>query len=82
MMASLRGHKMEKFFTTGDVAKFLNANSETIRRYCDSGELAFEKGPLTNHRRISHESLLRFLEKRGISKDILEKEFLSPATPL
>ncbi|OGS37111.1 MAG: hypothetical protein A2293_12955 [Elusimicrobia bacterium RIFOXYB2_FULL_49_7] len=62
------------FYTTGEIADMLGAHPDTVRKYCDSGELRAEKGALSPHRRIKREELIAFLEKKGISKNIIDRK--------
>lgn len=64
---------MKTTYTTGEIARILGTHPDTVRKYCDSGELESEKGVLSTHRRIKRQSLIAFLEKRGISKELLDR---------
>jgi len=65
---------MRPTYTTGEVARILGTHPDTIRNYCDSGELAMERGILFTHRRIKRESLITFLQKRGIPGDVIDRK--------
>jgi len=65
---------MRPTYTTGEVARILGTHPDTIRNYCDSGELETERGILFTHRRIKKESLIAFLQKRGIPGDVIDRK--------
>jgi excisionase family DNA binding protein len=63
----------KRILSTGEVAKILGVHIDTVRRYCDSGELRFEKGLLSTHRRIRPEELEVFMLNRGVSEEAIIK---------
>jgi len=63
----------EKSYSTGDVARILGVHIDTVRRFCNNGELDFEKGLLSTHRRIRPASLEIFMSRRGVSKEDIKK---------
>ena len=65
--------KPEKTFSTGDIALILGVHIDTVRRFCNNGELEFEKGLMSTHRRIRPGSLDAFLVRRGVSKEDIKK---------
>lgn len=62
-----------KRYSTGEAAKILGVHIDTVRRFCDNGELEFEKGLLSTHRRIKPSSLEKFMLGRGISENTIKK---------
>lgn len=65
-------------YSTGAVAEILGVHIDTVRRFCDNGELAFEKGLLSTHRKIRLESLEKFMRGRGISEKIIKESCARP----
>jgi len=63
----------KKTYSTGDVARVLGVHIDTVRRFCNNGELDFEKGLMSTHRRISPGSLEAFMARRGVSKEDIKK---------
>lgn len=63
----------EKSYSTGDVARILGVHIDTVRRFCNNGELEFEKGLLSTHRWIRPGSLEIFMLRRGVSKEDIKK---------
>jgi DNA-binding transcriptional MerR regulator len=41
-------------YSTGQVAEILGVHVDTVRRFCDNGELEFEKGLLSTHMDLSN----------------------------
>ncbi len=62
-----------KRYSTGEAAKILGVHIDTVRRFCDNGDLEFEKGLLSTHRRIRPSSLEKFMLGRGISENIIKE---------
>ena len=62
-----------KIYSTGEAAKILGVHIDTVRRFCDNGELEFEKGLLSTHRRIKPSSLEKFMLSRGISENTIRE---------
>jgi excisionase family DNA binding protein len=62
-----------KIYSTGEAAKILGVHIDTVRRFCDNGELEFEKGLLSTHRRIKSLSLEKFMLSRGISENTIKE---------
>jgi excisionase family DNA binding protein len=62
-----------KRYSTGEAAKILGVHIDTVRRFCDNGELEFERGLLSTHRKISPSSLEKFMLGRGISEKIIKE---------
>jgi len=63
----------EKAFSTGAVARILGVHIDTVRRFCNNGELEFEKGLMSTHRRIRPGSLEIFMLRRGVSMQDIKK---------
>ncbi len=71
-MGAARGNKTvsqilatRRMFTTGQVARILNASSRTVCKWCDSGRLESHRLPMSEARRIHRESVVKFLRKEG-----------------
>jgi excisionase family DNA binding protein len=64
---------LKETYSTGEVAELLGVHIDTVRRFCDNGELEFEKGLLSTHRRIRPSSLEKFMLSRGISENIIKE---------
>lgn len=62
-----------KRYTTGEAAKILGVHIDTVRRFCENGELEFEKGLLSTHRRIRPSSLEKFMRGKGIPENIIKE---------
>lgn len=63
----------EKSYSTGDIARILGVHIDSVRRFCNNGELKFEKGLLSTHRRIRPGALEIFMHQRGISREDIKK---------
>jgi len=63
----------QKTYSTGEAAEILGVHIDTVRRFCDKGELDFDKGLLSTHRRIRPESLAAFMSKRRISGIVINR---------
>jgi excisionase family DNA binding protein len=63
----------KKTYSTGKAAEILGVHIDTVRRFCDKGELEFEKGLLSTHRRIRPDSLETFMLKRGVPREVIKK---------
>ncbi|TVQ90966.1 MAG: response regulator [Deltaproteobacteria bacterium] len=59
------GEGTPKFYTTHQVSKLLGVSIPTVCNWTDSGELKAHRTP-GGHRRIGHESLVHFVEQRGL----------------
>ena len=70
---------MKKIYTTGEVAKILGLNINTIIKWFDDGKIKGFKLPGSNERRIPAKALVEFMKTNEIPLDFLEKEGL-PAT--
>jgi len=60
-------------FSTGEVATILGVHIDTVRRFCDKGELEYEKGLLSTHRRIKPLAVEKFMRSRGISENVIKE---------
>ena len=58
--------KLEKFFTTGETAKFLSISRSTVTRKFDEKILSGKKNPITGEREISQKSIEMFAKKYSI----------------
>lgn len=63
---------MKKVFTTGEVAKVLGININTVIKWFDQGEIEGFKLPVSGERRIPYDSLIEFLKKNDIPLSLLE----------
>lgn len=52
-------------YSLHEVSKFVGLSLNTLRNYDESGELKFYRTP-GNHRRLTRENLITYLEKRGV----------------
>jgi excisionase family DNA binding protein len=62
----------KQVYSTGEVARMLGVHTDTVRRFCNNGDLEHEKGLLSTHRRIRASSIETFMLKRGISKEVID----------
>jgi excisionase family DNA binding protein len=69
---------MKKIYTTGEVAKILGLNINTIIKWFDDGKIKGFKLPGSNERRIPAKSLMEFMRVNEIPMDFLEKEGYVP----
>lgn len=65
---------MKKIYTTGEVAKILGLNINTIIKWFDDGKIKGFKLPGSNERRIPAKSLMEFMRQNEIPLDFLESE--------
>lgn len=63
----------KKVFTTGEVARLLGININTVIKWFDDGEIDGFRLPNGSGRRIPLASLLRFMSFHGIPYDLLEE---------
>lgn len=63
----------KKGFTTGDVAELCHVTIPTVIKWIESEELEGFKIPGSKNRRITRESLLKFMKKYKIPTNALEK---------
>ena len=73
---------LKKTYSTGEVAEIIGVHIDTVRRFCDKGELEFEKGLLSTHRRIGPGSLETFMLKRGVSWEVIKNCMAKLKTPV
>jgi two-component system, OmpR family, alkaline phosphatase synthesis response regulator PhoP len=64
---------IKNYYTTGEIAKITGISQRTIKYYCTNGKIDSESTPLTNYRRISHKSLVRFFKDNDLPLELLEK---------
>ncbi len=65
--------------TTGEVAKLFHVSAQTVINWLDQGRMPFERigrGP----RRLTEESVLRYVDEIGISPEALDEEIYARAT--
>ena len=55
-----------KIYTTGQISKICEISTATVIRSIDNGDLEGYKIPGSNHRRVSHNSLVKFIKKYEI----------------
>lgn len=63
----------KKMFTTGEVARLLGININTVIKWFDTGRLNGFKLPTSNERRIPLASLRTFMSVNSIPMDLLEE---------
>lgn len=68
-----RSKLTKKFYRPGEVAEMLSVHTRTIQNYCMRGELG-EVFSHTGRRYIPHESLITYLEDKGLLEDDTGKE--------
>ena len=68
--------KMKNLFTTGEAAEICNISQQTIIRCFDSGKLDGFRVPGSRFRRITRESLVRFMKENSIPLDNLTHDRL------
>lgn len=61
-------------FTTDEVAKLLNVNKSTIKRWTNEGKIHCERTP-GQHRKFSKEDVLEFSKKNNYQVEKIHKEF-------
>ena len=61
-----------RYYTTGQVAKILKISEKTAKNYCSQGKIEFESSPVTRHRKVSHESLRKFIDENGLPRELLK----------
>ncbi|MBZ0271105.1 PilZ domain-containing protein [bacterium] len=64
----------KKVFTTGEVARLLDININTVIRWFDEGIIKGFRLPFSNDRRIPINSLRTFMIEQSIPMDLLERE--------
>lgn len=64
----------KKVFTTGEVAKLLGININTVIKWFDDGEIGGFRLPGNSGRRIPMSNLMRFMGQHGIPFDLLEED--------
>lgn len=66
--------KHKKIFTTGEVARTLSVNINTVIKWFDEGKIEGFRLPMSNDRRIPNASLRRFMIEHAIPLDLLDDE--------
>lgn len=64
---------MQRIFTTGQVARVLSVNINTVIKWFDERRLDGFRLPRSNERRIYRESVQRFMREHGISASLLDE---------
>jgi len=64
----------KKIFTTGEVARLLGININTVIKWFDEKRLTGFRLPVSNERRIPIASLRRFMNENSIPMDLLSEE--------
>ncbi len=62
---------MKKIYTTGEVAKLLGININTVIKWFDDGKIQGFRLPGSRERRITHVALVAFMNENGIPMDLL-----------
>lgn len=57
---------MNKHLTTNECAEYCGVSSRTVHKWFDAGQLKGFMIPGSNHRRIPHENLVKFMTEHGI----------------
>lgn len=55
-----------RMYTTGEVASLCGVTTATVRLWVDRGILKGFRLPKSNHRRVSHEELQKFMAENAI----------------
>ena len=64
----------KKVYTTGEVARLLGVNINTVIKWFDEGKIGGFRLPFSNERRISAGQLYSFMVKHNIPMDLLNEE--------
>jgi excisionase family DNA binding protein len=64
----------KKVFTTGEVAKLLGININTVIKWFDDGQIKGFRLPISNDRRIPKANLKNFMLEHGIPMDLMEED--------
>ncbi|MCZ7582782.1 MAG: PilZ domain-containing protein [Deltaproteobacteria bacterium] len=64
----------KKIFTTGEVARLLGININTVIKWFDEGKIRGFRLPTSHDRRIPVANLVSFMETHGIPLDLLNME--------
>lgn len=64
--------KNKKVFTTGDVARLLHVNINTVIKWFDEGKINGFRLPMSNDRRITIGYLRAFMAEHSIPRDLLD----------
>lgn len=62
---------MKKIYTTGEVAKLLGININTVIKWFDDGKVLGFRLPGSRERRITHVALVSFMNDNGIPLDLI-----------
>jgi excisionase family DNA binding protein len=66
--------KLRDVYTTGEIAKLCNVAARTVSKWTDDGKLKCYRIPGSNDRRVTRESLIRFLKANGMPMGDLEEQ--------
>ncbi len=66
-------------YTTGDISRMLKAAPRTVSKWIDAGELEGYRLPMSSSRRVTRESLLRFLaaNKMPLPQELVDLHMLA-----
>jgi len=64
----------KKIYTTGEVAKLLGININTVIKWFDDGRIQGFRLPTSNDRRIPVSNLISFMRQHSIPMDLLESD--------
>jgi excisionase family DNA binding protein len=71
---SIETRATKKVYTTGEVARVLGININTVIKWFDEGKMQGFRLPTSNDRRIPLSSLKSFMEENSIPMDLLEED--------
>ena len=63
---------MKKIYTTGEVAKLLGININTVIKWFDDGKIEGFRLPGSRERRITHSALLQFMNGNNIPLELIQ----------
>ena len=63
---------MKKIYTTGEVAKLLGININTVIKWFDDGKIEGFRLPGSRERRITHNALLQFMNGNNIPLELIQ----------
>jgi excisionase family DNA binding protein len=69
---------MKKVYTTGEVAKLLGININTVIKWFDESKIDGFRLPGSRERRITHSALVSFMNTNGIPMDLIAETYPGP----